>query len=200
MSCDARVCIVSLCFLSLCCPTRVCRSWFLVRNDARGRSLLTRWLDQWRRYKDNSWVWDQGFLQETVLLQLHASRAEAAYPRSPLFPYDGSCARQRMSAHRRNLCYRDMLESWGHHEGHRVHGMHGLCLLPLDVTLSSGINLRVNQHGDPKPNDHFIHSRAFTDVSTRVEHAQAFDNSTRKRCAWGKKSKRIKQHALCEEP
>jgi hypothetical protein len=141
-------------------PHIINSGWLMVRNDRRGRHILRQWMDQWDRFRDTSWVDDQGYLQNTVLELLSRARPNA-YP-----VYKGQCQKEE-NGHRRNLCYKDTLESWGYPYLNRM-GMEGLCLLPPDNDARG--NFRVNLHGgelEHEVDTVFIHAYGDSKVNSK---------------------------------
>jgi hypothetical protein len=74
------------------------------RNSLQSIQFLHIWIEQWCKYKDRGWVGEQGYLQEAALIYLSQLNPN-------LYPYTPHTCRLN-TAHKSNLCYRQVLKEW----------------------------------------------------------------------------------------
>lgn len=90
--------------------------FLIIKNNAFGREFIKLWISQ---YKTCRWLRNQGPFTNVILEKAFNSRGKV---------YRNQCCTRKMSHHRKNICYKDALNSLGYKLNDRKIG--SICLIP----------------------------------------------------------------------
>ncbi len=154
------------------------------RNSEESIHFLDLWFEQAGENMDDWWNYEMGSFQETILLYIHAQN-------QTLYPYTkGDCWRKgnSKSPHLRNVCYRDVLNSWG--LTYQERSKFGICFVREQYPYES---LNNNDFFDNQ--QIFLHGRLLE--NSNVDKWFESNNNNNKNAVWNKSAPIFNVHSPC---